>query len=1050
MAANYKMLVIRGQEEEVVDLGAAQAQPLRIRVLEGVRYQIHGADAAAPAIKVRRIGKDLQLWLDGQSKHAAVLEGYYDLPPEAPTALFGRTPDGVLHEYLARTSDQGLSMTGLSESAEALPLVLAPEAWEGSGAAVAALAPLAAGPGALAAALGGLAAAAAGGGGGNTATSLTPAQALDAIKSAAQANNASSTSLPLTTYSSAGVTGVTSANLAAINDALNSAGVTGDSVGNLPEVQALVNAYNKVLAAANGTDGDSTALPTASDYTLLGVTGVEDASVVALLSDVVDVKANAEVDTVAELQTLSDAAKAVSHYSGQSGTAPTATQINKLVAGFKFSDGSSLSANPVDEVTLTTVLARIQAANADGTVITTQSELADIVNTAPSYNTAISKLTIFASLETKGLIAATHPVPAVADYAAANVTGVTADQLDAINDALASGPVTGDWSKAPLQTLVDAYTAILVEANDTNGDVGDNVPDATPTSDPSAAQYTAIGVTLGSATTPENLALLNDVVGASQRSDVDTIAELNTLVSIVNAIQSTAAGQSPSTPLTLSDLGKIGLNTSGLNSSNFPFLLQAIAAKADDGSQTNSLTKLQTLIDQFDKTPPPTPSAAPASYKDDVGAIVNETSTAAVTDDTTPGIFVGKGLEDTPGLYIDGVKVSASYDSATGWITPTVPVGSSGADGTSHQFRYTLTDANGNESGQSPALQITVDTVAPTTAAPVQFWDDAAAQPGWRFNGSTTTDTTPSLQLEDTPGTTVHFYVDGQEVPVHHLLGNHTYTPDTALSLGQHTLAYKLTDAAGNTSALSAGLTLTVSNTVSPVVIDLNGDGQLSYGQALMDVNGDGVVDLTAWAAPQDGVLVRDANHDGRVTSLAEFAFARHAGETDLQGLAALYDGNGDGVLDARDALFGEFAVWQDANGNGVSDPGELHSLADLGIAAVGLRSDGVAREPVAGVHEAGRTAVQMQDGRTLLAADAAFDYTSAHVVARLHLQDVLSQPRQVDGQTGDVLQLLDVSQAPNAISTTLHGQAYRGYDLNQDGQLDLLVQQAVALQWHA
>ncbi|MFX6423951.1 Ig-like domain-containing protein, partial [Acinetobacter baumannii] len=45
----------------------------------------------------------------------------------------------------------------------------------------------------------------------------------------------------------------------------------------------------------------------------------------------------------------------------------------------------------------------------------------------------------------------------------------------------------------------------------------------------------------------------------------------------------------------------------------------------------------------------------------------------------------------------------------TGTLTPTTPL----ADG-SHQLTYTLTDAAGNESAQSPALTVTVDTLAPT------------------------------------------------------------------------------------------------------------------------------------------------------------------------------------------------------------------------------------------------------------------------------------------------------------------------------------------------
>jgi hypothetical protein len=42
------------------------------------------------------------------------------------------------------------------------------------------------------------------------------------------------------------------------------------------------------------------------------------------------------------------------------------------------------------------------------------------------------------------------------------------------------------------------------------------------------------------------------------------------------------------------------------------------------------------------------------------------TSTAPSTNDNTPGIHIGVGLTDTPSLYVDGVKVPATYDPVTG------------------------------------------------------------------------------------------------------------------------------------------------------------------------------------------------------------------------------------------------------------------------------------------------------------------------------------------------------------------------------------------------
>ena len=130
-----------------------------------------------------------------------------------------------------------------------------------------------------------------------------------------------------------------------------------------------------------------------------------------------------------------------------------------------------------------------------------------------------------------------------------------------------------------------------------------------------------------------------------------------------------------------------------------------------------------------------------------------------------------------------------------------------------------------------------------------------------------------------------------------------------------------------------------------PLVLDLNGDGVhligLDGSHVNFDFGADGFRERTGWASAGDGFLARDLDGNGKIESLAElFGTTTQDAFTMLRG----FDIDGDGKITSADAVWSTLKVWQDANSNGITDAGELKTLADLGITEIGLGNTAVDR----------------------------------------------------------------------------------------------------------
>jgi len=175
-------------------------------------------------------------------------------------------------------------------------------------------------------------------------------------------------------------------------------------------------------------------------------------------------------------------------------------------------------------------------------------------------------------------------------------------------------------------------------------------------------------------------------------------------------------------------------------------------------------------------------------------------------------------------------------------------------------------------------------------------------------------------------------------------------------------------------------------NASSPIILDLNGDGIKTTGIAswrYFDHDQSGFAEMTAWADKNDGILALDLNGNGKIDDGREI-FGNNTflpdGTLAPHGYAALsqYDSNHDGKIDSHDEIWEKLRVWRDKNEDAKTGKNELHTLDELGIAAINLNAEEVSETDEAGNRVTHRATVTKTDGTTMASADVWFNVNTA------------------------------------------------------------------------
>lgn len=421
--------------------------------------------------------------------------------------------------------------------------------------------------------------------------------------------------------------------------------------------------------------------------------------------------------------------------------------------------------------------------------------------------------------------------PVVSGKAEANAIVALYERDTLLGTALADK--NGAWSITSSVTLADGVHTLTAKATDVAGNV--------------SLASSALKLTVDTAIAAPTLL---DLATASDKgaSTSDNITNVSTPVI-------TGKADAGATVVLLdgsTQVGKAVANSNGLWSITTSKLLDAehhLTAKATDVAGNVSLAS-DALVFTTDTKAVLVTTAPLLDTLSDSGRAQSD----GITNITTPKVSGVTEAGASVALY-DGATLvgSATADNAGNWsiVSKALSVGA-------HKLTVKVTDIAGNISSASPALALTVDTKGPD--APTKLDLLSIADSGTSNTDNKTAITTPVISGKAEANAIVTLY-DGDTLLGTALAdksGAWQITSSVSLSNGAHSLTAKATDIAGNVSAPSAKLNLTI----DPGATGLTLAGTSAADKLLLNSQA-GVIKVTGFSATGGDHLVLAHDYNG-------------------------------------------------------------------------------------------------------------------------------------------------------------------------------------------